>query len=365
MKSVLRWFGLLLAAALPLSLVAGLLYLHTPTTPDDGGAPDAVAPHVPGWVPNPDAVARVTRGLPEQRFQDTPAYRETGDPGDVFLWEACRKVTGDLLPARDQKSVGSCVSFGTASAIEHLMCVQIALGQAEEFKPLAQEVIYGGSRVQVGKGRIRGDGSVGAWAAQFVRDYGVIARGKHGSYDLSAYSESLCRQFGNQGCPRDLEPLAKEHPVKAITLVKSVDEAKKALANGYPIAVCSNQGFSQSRDADGFARAQGSWAHCMAIVGYQQAPKAGFFILNSWGNRYHQGPVGRGNPSPAGFWAEESVVGRMLSAGDSWAFSSLKGFPSQRIDWFAMPGPPGRPATRLPAPAPGRADREPHLALAP
>jgi hypothetical protein len=30
----------------------------------------------------------------------------------------------------------------------------------------------------------------------------------------------------------------------------------------------------------------------------------------------------------------------MLQAGDSWAFSDVKGFPARKIDWFAMPGPP-------------------------
>lgn len=337
-----RWLWCSLAAAPLAALLALVLAVRPAPGPLDDEEAPRPTPHVPGWIDDPAEVDRVRRTLAEPQFRDTPAYRDAGDaPADVFLWDACRKVTGDLLPPRNQGSVGSCVSFGTASAIEHLMCVQIALGSPEEYKDLAQEVIYGGSRVQVGGGKIRGDGSVGAWAARFVRDWGVVARGKYGSYDLDRYSESLCRQFGSRGCPRELEPLAKGHPVKAITLVKTVDEARKALASGYPIAVCSGQGFSADRDSEGFARAQGSWAHCMAILGYQTSgSRKGFFVLNSWGTSYHRGPGGKGNPSPAGFWAEDSVVGRMLSGGDSWAFSDVKGFPARRIDWYAMPGPP-------------------------
>ena len=54
-------------------------------------------------------------------FRDTPAFAAAWDgPENVYLWESARTVTGELLPARDQKSVGSCVGFATASAIEFL-----------------------------------------------------------------------------------------------------------------------------------------------------------------------------------------------------------------------------------------------------
>jgi hypothetical protein len=342
MKHAWRWLAGGAALALPAVALVVLAFVSPPApVPNEGDKAPVVPSHLAtGWVSDPDAVEQVARALPERYFRTTEAGREGDIPTDVFLWETCRKVTGDLLPARNQGQVGSCVSFGTASAVEHLQCVQIALGSPEEYRDLAQEVIYGGSRVQVGKGRIRGDGSVGAWAAKFVKDWGVVSRGRYPGYDLSAYSESICRQFGNAGCPAALETVAREHPVKAIAQVKTTEEARRALASGYPIAVCSNQGFGSTRDEEGFARAQGSWAHCMAIVGYQTSgPRKGFFILNSWGTGWIKGPTGKGNPSPAGFWAEESVVARMLAADDSWAFSDVKGFPARRIDWFAMKPP--------------------------
>lgn len=338
-----KWLGGAVSGLL-VTVAAVLLTLtpSPPVPPAPGPGPDVSMPCPDGWRPDvaEEAVPEVLRHLPEPYFRGTPAFRATAeDAGDIFLWEAARQVTGDLLPPRDQGGVGSCVSFGTASAIEHLECIQIILGNLEEFRPLAQEVIYGGSRVQIGKGRIRGDGSVGAWAAQFVRDYGVVARGSYPGYDLLAYSESLCRSMGSKGCPSALEPIAKQTPVRAITLIQTVDEAKKALQNGYPIAVCSGQGFSAERDADGFAKPNKRWAHCMCVLGWQGGKRPGFYILNSWGLSYHKGPVGAGNPSPAGFWADEAVVGRMFAQKDSWAFSDLKGFPARKIHWWVMPRP--------------------------
>ena len=229
----------------------------------------------------------------------------------------------------------SCGCFGTASAIEHLLCVQAANGANEDYRDLVQEVIYGGSRVEIGGGKIRGDGSIGAWAAKFVSQYGVVPRGTHGTRNLSAYSESLCREFGRSGVPDDLEAIAKQHPVRSVALVRSWSECQAAIRNGYPIAVCSNQGFAMTRDRDGFCAPRGTWYHCMAIVGIRGGARPGAFVLNSWGANAHTGPLGLGDPSPAGFWADATVVDRMLRQGDSWAFSDAVGFPARKLNWYA------------------------------
>jgi hypothetical protein len=324
-----RWLAALLAG---LTAFVGYL-LSQPAAP----------PPAFGWVNDPDAVRAVVTELPVPRFADTEAFR-SGDQGpeNVYLWEACRKVTGDLLPPRNQGQIGSCVAFGTASAIEHLQCVQIASGSREEYRDLAQEVIYGGSRVEIGGGRIRGDGSIGAWAARFVTQYGMVARGRYGDIDLSKYDERRCRLYGETGVPDRLEPIAKAHPVKAVTNVRTFAECRAAIRNGYPIAVCSTQGFRMQRDAEGFCAPQGTWAHCMAIVGVQGGKRPGAFLLNSWGGSAHTGPLGAGNPSPAGFWVDANVVDRMLREGDSWAFSGVNGFPARKLDWYAQALPAGR-----------------------
>ena len=93
-----------------------------------------------GWVADPAAVRAVAATLPDAEFARTEAFGADYDgPDDVFLWDACRKVTGDLLPPRDQKDVGSCVGFGTASAVEHLLCVQIASGAGGVPRPGARK----------------------------------------------------------------------------------------------------------------------------------------------------------------------------------------------------------------------------------
>jgi len=210
--------------------------------------------------------------------------------------------------------------------------VQIANEADESFRDLVQEVIYGGSRVEVGGGRIRGDGSVGAWAAKWVKDYGVIARGIYGSRDLRVYSEARCREYGRRGVPDELEPLAKQHPVKGIASVRSWDECRAAIRNGYPVVVCSDQGFEMERDADGFCHPHGTWYHAMAVIGVRGGDRPGGFLLNSWGPNAHSGPRFPPDAPVAGFWVDAAVLDRMLKQGDSWAFSQLRGFPPGKVN---------------------------------
>ena len=290
-----------------------------------------------GWVKDEQAVKAVAEQQRFKVFADTPAGKADDPlPESVYLWQAYAKAGIRGPPSKNQGQVGSCVSFGTNTAVERSLVVAIATGKAAfEFKHIAEEVTYGGSRVEVGGGRISGDGSVGAWAAKFVKEWGIVPREKVGAFDLTTYSESRCREFGRTGVPDALEAAARNNPVKDITLVKTWADAKRSLANGYAIAICSGQGFSMQRDANGIARASGSWAHCMCLDGYTRINGKEYgHIVNSWGDKAHTGPVGPGDPPPCGFYADSAVIGRMLAEGDSWAFSNVTGFPVAHLDWF-------------------------------
>lgn len=325
-----RWIEYLVT----LAVVTVLAYLGVPVpkldVPDE---PLIVFPD--GWVRDDEAVAKVVAGHEFKSFSETPASKVVrGDDDDAFLWLAWVKILGKNPEPRNQKSVGSCVGFGYTLGAKLLLAIQIASGSGQEYGELVEEVPYAGSRVEIGGGRIRGDGSVGAWAAEWSRKGGYLVRRQYGSLDLREYSEDRCRSWGRSGVPDDLEPIARLNIVRDVVLCKSADEARKALQNGYPVAVCSDQGFSQERDRDGFARADRKWAHCMCVIGYQGGARKGFFIQNSWGKTYHRGPLGKGSPPEGGFWAEWSVVDRMLRQGDSFALADIKGFPGKKIDWL-------------------------------
>jgi C1A family cysteine protease len=240
-----------------------------------------------GWVNDPQEVESVVALQPYKTFSDTEAGRFTTAsalPDNVYLWDAARKVLGKLLPPRSQGKVGSCVAFGCIRAIEYTQLAEIAAGENEEFRDLCTEINYGGGRIEVGKGRLgRGDGSIGAWSAEFAKRWGSLDRGVYGKYDFREYSQERCRAYGMSGVPDDLEPEVKKYPISTITLVKTTEEAKKALSAGYGISVASDYGFKYTRNANGICAASGSWAHQMCICGYAKIEGNTYFrIDNSW-----------------------------------------------------------------------------------
>ena len=54
-------------------------------------------------------------------------------------------------------------------------------------------------------------------------------------------------RWGARGLPDKVIDEAEKHQIKTVSLVKTVDEARDALANGYGISVCSGYGFSNKK----------------------------------------------------------------------------------------------------------------------
>ncbi len=293
-----------------------------------------------GWVRDADAIAANLDPEQTVQFAATPAARAVLGDDDVYLWQAVRKVNNrgpPWYPNVNQLSVGCCVGCGFKHCADIVQATAILAGAQFEWKPVSVEVIYGGSRVEVGGGRISGDGSVGAWAKDYIAAKGGIApMQRYDSADLTTFSPSRAREFGRRGVPADIEQVAESHPVKGAALVRSAAECKRAILQGYPVAVCSDRGFRMDRDREGFSRPQGTWYHCMAIIGYRGGARPGFFILNSWGDEAHTGPVYPADAPAAGFWADFAVVEGMLRQGDSFALADVRGFPARQVpdDWF-------------------------------
>ncbi len=286
-----------------------------------------------GWVPRPEESDRIAQAQPISTLAEASWLKDSGKGKVALLYKSLIKVAGKFT-LRDQK-IGDCVSMGAAMACDVLAAVEIDIrGESERWiSETATEPIYAGSRVEIGGGGIFGDGSIGAWAAEWVKQYGVIPRGVYGSIDLTTYSGQRAREWGRRGrgCPDELEPIAKQHPVKAITKVESYEQARDAIYNGYPVTIASNQGFTMSRDSEGFCRARGRWPHQMALCAVDDEYKRpGCLVANSWGD-YLQGGSRHDQP-PGTFWADADVIDRICRQGDSWAFGSFDGFPSNPVD---------------------------------
>lgn len=278
-------------------------------------------------------------GYHARRVRSVSAIEGPHDVYDVGVWSDEHTVIANGYSSHN------CVSHGWSKAVQLLVWREHLLAGTppELVYDIASEPSYGFSRVEVGKGRLGyGDGSIGAWASEAALKYGNLERKDYGGgdKDLTVYSGRKAKAWGapRAGVPDDLEGIARNYPVAMSPLVVTEDEAKAALNNYYPIPVCSGQGFTTTRDRDGFCNPRGRWAHCMCVNGKATIKRgSGFtlaaFIQQSWGNSPN-GPDevetrdGQRHKLPQGTFAIEFdvLVRNMLRGRDSFAPAGPQGF---------------------------------------
>jgi hypothetical protein len=291
-----------------------------------------------GWREDPAAVELVVAEMATP-IASAPAmtmeFKDT--PDEILGWRLWELTTGTKWKGLNQGSTGSCVGFGTTKAIHMTMAAEVFAGEHEEVKELAPEITYAGSRVERNGGRspFRGDGSIGAWAAEFVVKWGVLARGVYldGKYDFSKYDARLCQRMGYSGVPDELESIMAENRIGEFIRVTNFEQAYILLAQGYGIQVASSQGFRMTRDKDGYLIPQGSWAHSMCFIGGRKKGRRGLFCDNSWGDESFRGPLPFDGAPPSGGMVDERTVNSMLGKGDSFAFATFNGFKRRRLSF--------------------------------
>lgn len=236
----------------------------------------------------------------------------------------------------ERQTTGDCVSHSTRNACDVSRAVEIDIkGEGESWVTRsATEAIYG----------CRGHGGQGmscSRAAQFVsKTGGVILRKNYpGVVDLSTYNSSIGTRWGSSGVPRNVVEVADDHQIKTVSVVRTVEEARDAIANGYAISVCSGYGFSRTRDSKGISNRSGSWSHAMAWTAMddtrERYDETLFLVQNSWG-KWNSGPKVHGQPDGS-FWIRERDASGMLSGGGSYVLSNFDGFPPQKIPNYGFP----------------------------
>ena len=229
----------------------------------------------------------------------------------------------------ERQTTGDCVSHSTRNAVDLSRAVEIAVkGEKEGWHHRgATEAIYGA------RGH-SGQGMSCSRAATFVSKTGGILLRKDypGVANFSKYNGNMGAQWGSRGLPDKVIDEADNHQVRTVSLIRTVEEARDALANGYGLSVCSGYGFSNRRDSKGFARKSGSWAHAMAWTACDDTNgEPAFLVQNSWG-KWNDGGHPEWGPIPDGsFLIHADVAEGMLRQNGAYAFSDFNGFPPQKL----------------------------------
>ena len=283
-----------------------------------------------GGYCDPEDTAKLLGELPYPVFGAAAwDLAESGKGKRVLLYKNVQKFDPGFGPS-ERQTTGDCVSHSTRAAIDVTRSTEIIGGERESWVTRsATEGIYGS----------RGHGGQGmscSGAARWVHQKGgVLLRKDYGFVDLSKYNGSLGAGWGRRGVPSDVTNEGAKHQVKTISNIRSVEEARDAIANGYAISVCSGYGFSSRRDKNGIAKKSGSWSHAMAWVAMDDSKEIYnetlFLVQNSWG-QWNGGPKRLDQPDGS-FWIRQGDAAGMLRGGGAWVFSDVDGFPPRKVDW--------------------------------
>ncbi len=300
-----------------------------------------------GYLPDPEGAESFVATLPRPTLASAGPDLKSADR-DVFLYEALLACSPGWRRG-SQGNVGSCVGWGASLAVDVLAACDIVWRKEPEawLGRTIEAGVYGFSRVEARGQRSNngGDGSTGFHAAKSVRDLGCLHYGVNygGVVIAETDKQARDREWGRDGVPDKLEPFAKERRCSETTLATSFAEAAAAISNGYPVVVCSGQGFSMSRDADGFCKPGGVWWHCMCFIGVRFGKRPGLLCANSWGD---SNTAGKHYPDDmpeavrnCSFWVDAEVCDRMLSGRDSYVYAGYNGFKPTQMpdDWLKGP----------------------------
>ena len=306
-----------------------------------------------GYSPDPQGTALFLSELEKPLFADAGEDVIKKAKGvDTFLYRPAttgyREVYGkDWIV--EKQGIGDCVSWAWAHAAWISSSVDWAEGEISK-PPLfpCTEAIYGGSRCEARDKDYAGysDGSYGAAAARWLKDWGVVYRVEAEGFDLRNYDSKRAKDWGAWGCggkgdDGKLDQYATKHPAQAVALVATFEEAAAAIESGYAVAVCSGVGFQKTRDSDAFCLPKGSWAHAMCFISVRYGERPGLLCLNSWGPKWVSGPKWPDDMPEGSFWVDKKVVDNMLGKWkDSFAVGGVQGFKWRDLhhgDWLMPP----------------------------
>ena len=266
---------------------------------------------------------------------DGQAIVQDNSHANVRLWEAVIAKNGGHLTYAPQQ-VGDCVSHAFTHAGDYLECVDLETGEQREFHRLYPPYTYGVSRVDVGKGKIKGDGSCMAWAVKGAKEHGVLRADAAG---CPPYSGAIARAWGKSGPPAEFRAVARDARIQESSQVTSASAVRDAICNGYPVPFGAGKiGFDKVVERKGRLVADppsGSWAHAQVVIGYDGSTGVEeplFCILNSWGPLAGGKSPTDGSP-PGSYWITARSMDFIAKQGDAFAISGFTGFKARKIDF--------------------------------
>ncbi len=289
----------------------------------------------------------------EIEARDAIAKYHLGNTGTgrlVLPYTAAMEIYPECLPGGRQRR-GSCVAWCTRNAAMVSYCAHVKYGTDNFVAPeISTDGIENGCFSTDAIYWWRGKDSDGwfcdAAARIAMTKGGLVIRKPYPSVglDLTKYDPAMEGKWGRKPPPADVADICDNNLVKNITEVKSYEEARDMIANGYALSTCGSEAFAKKRKGPyGICeRSSGTWYHAMAIIAgdfrKDTIKKEGplFLVQNSWGNylgNSHNTVYGTNQTIPEGsFWARWDDLDRRRIV----AIGTSHGWPAQNLPDFGL-----------------------------
>lgn len=280
--------------------------------------------------------ADLSSPLSSRKVTDFKVYCLQVEEGESFL--------------ADGIAVHNCVGFGGNQAVFSISAVEVAhLNDPYQALIPFFGLNYGMSRHYMGDDS-EGEGSTGTTFAQSVRDDGILPANTPGidpyrwgdMIEWGSSVEMKWSSYRNFRDKTDLFAAAKKHLIKTIAPLKSSDDVRESLINGYSVTFCGDWGGRMECSTKGtppvlWNEHVDTWPHQQSCHGWADHPELGeiFYIMNNWGLHAHGGPDPFGGPL-GGYWISKKDVDYQCTNGECFAFSQFVGFPSPNweVNWL-------------------------------
>ncbi len=310
-----------------------------------------------GWIP-PSERTDEQHEAHEAAMAQMPTFALGGGPGavppvgtkvmltDYWKHPAVVAQLGFEFPGIHQIT-GSCVGAGGGNMLFTLNVVEcISKGTPEAIVVPFWLLPYGRSRLDGGM-RGKGEGSLGSTFAQAVKEDGVLDANdpslpKYTNTDQLVWGKDVEMTWSDGAAisKTNLEQ-SRKHLVKTTSPLKSADEVRDSILNGYPVTrafgTFCNPGDEKivgtGENQCVLGNESGRGGHQMTWLNWWRHPELGelFYEMNQWGlGAYKTDPAG--GPRGGG-WKKFAEVDAKCNSRDAEviAFSGLQGFPARNL----------------------------------
>ncbi len=273
-------------------------------------------------------------GLIQGRYPGKSFYQVSNLDGfgkgkQAFLCNAYLKVTKSPWNTITQFK-GDCVGIAVTTAIDYLNVTGVLQRKTSWNGNHSIVASYIGGRDLAGKSPT-GDGARTIWILKYLKKYGVLLKKKYGVDDLTKYNQKTYFSF-RKGLTDNLKIEARKHPLLHSEKVNSYNEARDAIAAGFPVIIASSLGVKDAKkDKNGFFKPKGYTPHCMCCIGVDDKDRPSILLQNSHGSTWAPGPKRYGFEPEGSAWVDASYFNNYISSyNDSWTMSLFKGYKVER-----------------------------------